>query len=415
MSARGKRVRFWITLLAVLAVIGAGAAGIYRLRQVHASVSLPVAPARKGDFQVIIRSRGEIRATRSVGIYSPIVPSLRIAWLAPSGENISQGDLVVRFDSSASEQQLQQKEAQLRQAQATLDQAVAQSKITAEQDKSDLADSQFTVERARLQASKTQIVSQIQGEEDKIDLGIAEQKLKVQQATVDLHAASDRARIGSLTRLRDQAQFDVNLTKSRIAQMQIRAPISGMIVFLTNYSQGWMNAKPYKVGDNVCAGCQIAEIPDLKTLEMEGKIEETDRGRIAVGQDVRVRVDSLPELNLAAKVGQISPLAEMSYEFPPTRSFRAHAPLVRPDPRLRTGMNAGMDIVIDRVPNAISIPAKALFTRAGKPVVYLAHEGTYRAAEVTVLARNPDEIAISGIPAGSTVALVDMSKQDQKK
>ncbi len=66
-------------------------------------------------------------------------------------------------------------------------------------------------------------------------------------------------------------------------------------------------------------------------------------------------------------------------------------------------------------PNAISIPSKALFTRAGKPIVYLAEQGRYRAVEVEVLARNPDEVAISGIPAGSTIALVDVARQEQKK
>ena len=82
---------------------------------------------------------------------------------------------------------------------------------------------------------------------------------------------------------------------------------------------------------------------------------------------------------------------------------------------LEPGMNGGMDIIINRIPNAISIPSKALFTRNGKPVVFLAHRGHYTAAEVTVQARNPDEVAVTGIPAGSSVALVDPDKKDQKK
>jgi hypothetical protein len=73
-----------------------------------------------------------------------------------------------------------------------------------------------------------------------------------------------------------------------------------------------------------------------------------------------------------------------------------------------------MDIIINRIPNAISIPAKALFTRAGKPTVYVGKNGHYRAVEVQVQARNPDELAVTGIPAGSMVALVDAEK-DQKK
>jgi hypothetical protein len=105
----------------------------------------------------------------------------------------------------------------------------------------------------------------------------------------------------------------------------------------------------------------------------------------------------------------------MRMEYPYTRSFRAYAAILRPDKRLRPEMNGGMDIIVSRLPDAISIPSKALFTRNGKPIVYLAERGRYRAAEVEVLARNPDEVAIAGIPAGSTVALVDVERQEPKK
>ncbi len=415
MSARGKRIRSWFVTLLVLTLAAGSAAGIYRLRQVQASVTLPVAPVRKGDFQVIIRSRGELRAGHSVQVYAPVVPQLRIAWLAPSGETIKQGEMMIKFDSSSSEQQLEQRLATLKQAQATLDQWIAQARVNADQDKSDLADAQFTVEKAKLEVSKQEIVGQIQAEESKIDLAVAEQHSKMEKATVALHAAGDVAKRASLTRLRDQAQFDVDLTRQRIAQMEIKAPITGFLTFNTNYTQGFMDAKPFKVGDNVWAGMALAEIPDLNSLELEGKIEEIDRGRIAVNQDVKVQIDSLPELNLKAKVGQISPMAEQSNEFPRTRSFKAWAPIAHPDPRLRPGMNGGMDIVISRIPNAISIPAKALFTRAGKPVVYVAQGGNYKPTQVQVLARNPDEIAVSGLPPGSMVALVDVERKEQKR
>ena len=80
-----------------------------------------------------------------------------------------------------------------------------------------------------------------------------------------------------------------------------------------------------------------------------------------------------PSLPSTPRSRQISPLAEASNrvaahpQFP--RLCRAFA---KPDSRLRPGMNGGMDIIINRIPNAISIPAKALFTRDGKPIVYLA-------------------------------------------
>ena len=95
------------------------------------------------------------------------------------------------------------------------------------------------------------------------------------------------------------------------------------MVFVSNYSQGWLNAKPFKVGDNVYSGMNLAEIPDMSSLAMDAKVEETDRGRIGVGKDVRVRVDALPELQIPAKITQISPLAELSF------GLAAHAQLSR--------------------------------------------------------------------------------------
>jgi multidrug efflux pump subunit AcrA (membrane-fusion protein) len=336
--------------------------------------------------------------------------------MAPPGEPIQAGDSLIKFDSSSAQQQLAQKEAQLRQSQASLDQALAQARITTEQDASDLAQAKYNVERSRLDVVIKGLKSPIDGDESKVDQAVAEQHLKVQEATVDLHAASDKSKIASLTRVRDQSQADVDITKARIAQMEIKAPISGIPVYAPNYSQGWNNVRPFKVGDNVFAGMNLAEIPDLDTLEMDVKVEETDRGRVALNNDVRVRVDSLPELNVGARIDRISPLAELSTnEWPPTRTFRAYARVLHPDPRLRPGMNGGMDIVISRIPNAVSIPAKAIFTRNGKPVVYVANKGRYTPVEIQVQARNPDEVAVIGIAPPVTVALVDIERKDQKK
>jgi hypothetical protein len=418
MSPGGKRIRFWLTLLVAFLIAGGAAAGFYRLLKVQANVSFPMAQVRHGEFLVIVRCRGELKAARSIEVYTPMVPNLRIAWMAPSGENVQLGDPIIRFDSSSSQQDLAKKEAQLKSAAAALEQWVAQARITVEQDKSDLSDAQYAVENARLQASLQEIKSKIDGQEARIDLGIAEQKLKVAHATADLHTAADRSKLASLTRLRDQAQADVDITKARIAQMEVKSPSSGFLTFNLNYqgSIGGNDAKPYKVGDTVYSGMNLGEIPDLSTLQLSGSIEETDRGRISQNQDVTVRIDALPELALAAKVDVISPLAEVTMnEWPPTRSFRASASITKKDPRLRPGMNGGMDIVVSRVPNAISIPAKALFTRDGKPVVYVADGASYRTVEVKVEARNPDEIAIAGVAPDAMVALVDVTRKDARK
>jgi multidrug efflux pump subunit AcrA (membrane-fusion protein) len=266
------------------------------------------------------------------------------------------------------------------------------------------------VERAKLEASKAEIVSALQGEESRIDLGLAEQSLRVEQATVKLHEASDKAKIASLTRLRVQAQDDVDTTQHRLDQMEIKAPSDGVIIYLSNYSQGWVNAKPFKIGDHVWPGGALAEIPDMSSLEMEGKVEEIDRGRIATGQSARVHIDAFPEKTLSGKLNGISPLTEQTFEWPPTRSFRGYAEMDQAGLRLRPGMNGSMDVIVKKIAGALSIPAKALFTRDGKPIVYVAGKNGYQPKEVELLAKNPDEVAISGVQAGSLVTLVEPGK-----
>lgn len=411
MASRRKSRRLWLGVALAIAVALAAAGGFYRLRKVQAGVNPPTAKVRKGEFAVLVRCRGELSVKRTVQLTAPPnVPDLKIVWLAPPGEHVKAGAPVIRFDPSSAKQQLDEKSAVLRQAQATVDQAIAQARITAEQDKLDLANARYQVERARLEASKQAIVSVIQGEESKVDLQTAEAKLRVQESTVNLHQKSDEAKVASVTRQRDKAQAEVEVATQRLGQMEIKAPLEGVVIYQMNTSQGWMNRQPFKVGDHAWPNAPLADIPDLSTIRMEGKLDEVDRGRVTLGNDVRVHVDAFPEQTLSANLAGISPLTQMSMEWPPTRSFRAYAQIQKPDARLRPDMNGSMDVVTSRIPNAISIPGKAIFTRDGKPIVYMAQkDGTYRAVEIEILARNPDEVAIRGIPDNAMVSLIELA------
>jgi len=412
-----KALRRIVAVLIVLGVPGAAGWWMLRARQVQAKTDLPTAESRRGVFQVIVRCRGELVSLRSVQLTAPYnVPGLQVVWQAPANSEVKQGDAVVRFDSSAARAQLREKEAALQQAQATLDQALAQARMTGEQDHLDLSAARVDVERAKLEASKQEIVSKLQGEASRIDLGLSEEKLRVTQAAAELHQKSDASRIASITRQRDKAQADIDLTKRRLGQMEIHAPSNGVVVYLSNYSQGWMNAKPFKVGDQVWPGSAIAELPDLATLEIKGKLEETDRGRVSVGQDTRILVDPFPEATFEGKVSAISPLVEQNYDWPPTRNFRAQAKFAVLDKRLRPAMNGRMDIVVERIPDAISVPASAVFPRQGRPTVFIQEKGAWVPKEVEILAKNPDEVAVKGIGAGVKVSLVEPdAKTDGKQ
>lgn len=408
-----RRMKAALRLLVAIVLIGGISLAVIRGRRAHADLNLPTATAKKGDFLVFVRCRGDLQAARRVELTAPVdVPDLQIVWLAPVNKQVKAGEVVIRFDDSKLQQTLREKTEALKQAQASLEQAVSQAKMDADQDNLDLAKAKADMEKARLEASKKAIVSTIQGEESNIDFETAEEKVKVQQAATDLHSASNRAKIASQTRLRDQAQTELTLVQRRLQRMNVKTPIAGIVTYLNNTTQGWMNAQNYKVGDHAFAGAAIAQIPDLSTLEMESKVDEEDRGRIAMADSVLVHVDAFPEHTLDAKLTDISLLTEESFEeWPPMRTFRAFAAIKNPDPRMRPGMNAGADIIEKKIPDAISIPARALFTVHGKPTVYVRRGHSFKATAVQIQARNPDDVAVSGLGAGDAVALVQPPEQ----
>jgi multidrug efflux pump subunit AcrA (membrane-fusion protein) len=399
--------RIWIRVAGLLLLMAAAAAGIVQMRRARGVPDLPSVAVRKGDFLVLVHTRGELTSMRSASLVAPQrVPDLTIVWLAPPGSVVNAGDVVVRFDTSRAQQQLQERAASLKQAQATLDQAVAQARITAEQDQLDLKAAQFAVEQAKLEASKVAIISEIDGEEKRIDLTMAEEKLKVEQAAIALHVKQNEARMASAARLRDQQQQEIDITREQLSKMEIHTPLKGFVSVAMNNSQSWMNRQPFKAGDHVWSGALIGEIPDLATLQMESRLDEVDRGKIPAGTVALVHVDAFPEKAFEAKLVSVSLLTEQSFgEWPPIRSFKAYSAIDHPDARLRPGMNASADFVIQRIPNALSIPAKALFTRNGKAAVWVRAKNGYVADEVTVEARNPDEVAIRGVPPGTRVTL----------
>ena len=153
------------------------------MRKVEASTNLPTANARRGEFLCLSGVAGRLTAQRSVQITAPVsVPDLQIVWLAPSRirKEVVPGQVIIRFDPSAAKQQINEHAAALRAAQANLDQALAQARITGVKDKLDLATSKYDLKKRSWKHRKLTVVSTIQGEENKIDAGLAEKKVGVQ-------------------------------------------------------------------------------------------------------------------------------------------------------------------------------------------------------------------------------------------
>ena len=88
------------------------------------------------------------------------------------------------------------------------------------------------------------------------------------------------------------------------------------------------------------------------------------------------------------------------------------------DVLLRPGLLADVEIIVEKVPNAIYIPNQSLFEREGKPVVYV-KRGDRFVPQAVEIAKRSEALTIisSGINPGDTIALADPFERpgDKKK
>ncbi len=83
---------------------------------------------------------------------------------------------------------------------------------------------------------------------------------------------------------------------------------------------------------------------------------------------------------------------------------------------LRPGMLADVEIIVDRVPNALNLPMQAVFEKDGKPVVYVRKGNQFEARAIRPLKRSESTMIVSsGVKAGEVVALADPTAKQSKE
>jgi HlyD family secretion protein len=414
-----QRLAVWSAVAAVCA--GGGYAFLHYTGTTEVDVA--VARVRRGDFVVSVKTRGEIRSVRSVVLTAPQVPDPRIVKLAETGRPIKKGDVVVAFDGVQQEQNLIEKSTDVRTADSEIVQTKAQHKMDDEMDGMNLMQSEYNVERAKLEAGKAEILSEIEGAKDRIDVGVSEGALGQVKTQVQSRKVSHSADMERLDQRKDKAVRDTQLARGYISKMVMRAPNDGIVNILPNFRAGGsfgQSPPPFKEGDRVWTGAMIAEIPDLSEMRVELKLEEVERGKLQLGQDVRVRVDAVPEKEFDADMDWISPIAQLVFRtWPPEKLFPARATLKKLDPRLRPGMSATAEIIVDREPNVLLIPVRASFQKNGKPTVYIQKGQKFLTRSIEVGRRNDEDLVVlSGLKEGELVTLEkpeDAAKRARKK
>jgi HlyD family secretion protein len=403
LSARGK-----VVVVAVILLAGSGVLfGAVRLGR--RSPTVPTIEVKRGEFLDSLQFRGEVKALKSVTISAPAeAGDLQIIKILPEGTVVKTGDVVVEFDKTKTEQDLAQFKSALKSAEAEIGQAKAQARLAEEENKTAVLKARYDVEGAKLEASKQEIVSKIEGEEAKLKLADSEQKLREAETKQKSDEALNKATIESKEQASKKAQYDVQRAERALTQMSQRAPSAGTISLLQHW--GGSGMVTYRPGDRAWPGAAIAELPDATTLRITARVDETERGRLALQQPVTVQLNAIPDRQFTGHIEQIGAIASLDFNsgWPITRNFILEVGIDQTDPRFKPGITGEVTVVVDKVPNAIILPAQALFQKSGQNVAYVWHGGEFEERVVEVGRRSGDKIVVAkGVSAGDKVALRD--------
>lgn len=384
--------------------------------------TVPTVEVRRGEFVEYVSLRGNIKALHSIQLAAPsIAGDLQIIKLAPMGAMVKKGDVVVQFDTTTLKATLDQKRSELKSSEADIDHSRAEAKLSKEQQATDLLTAHYDVDRAQLDTRKQEILSEIDGAETKLKLTDAEQKYKeLQQKDISTKASSD-ADIESKQQKREKSLFDVRLADRQVASLTLRAPADGMVTIMPNFrARNWTSGgstPDFKEGDRAWSGAVIAQLPDLNTVRVSARVDESDRGQLKPNQPAIVRIDAIADKEFAGSVAEISPLAKLDYSsWPFTKNFDIALQIQENDSRIRPGLSAGARIAVEKIPDAILVPVAAVFERNGRSLAYVRSGSGFEERMIEVGRRGRTDILIAkGLQPGEKVALKDPTQESPRK
>jgi macrolide-specific efflux system membrane fusion protein len=155
-----------------------------------------------------------------------------------------------------------------------------------------------------------------------------------------------------------KAKADLDYAKAQLSYATIKAPISGTIASVTTQE-----------GETVAAGLSaptFITIIDLHRLEVNAYVDETDVGKITVGQEALFTVDTFPDKDFKGKVTAIYPRAVLQEN---VVNYITLISIANPEGALKPDMTANVTITLKKKTGVLAAPGTAVRREGGKKLV----------------------------------------------
>jgi HlyD family secretion protein len=357
-----------------------------------------LAKVERGDLAKSVVATGKVQPISKVEVKSKasgIVKKL----LVDAGDRVKKGQVLCDLDKeeiaaqvNSSKAQLQASESNEKAAEADLERA----KVDAAGP--DIPMLQRAYERAKGMA-KEGVVSQSALDDAQKNYELAVNKRDVARAQLTVNKAK-------LT----QAHAQVQQQKANLEQLEeqyrnstIISPIDGVVL-----------SRDVEIGDAVSSilvlgssATLVETLGDTSEVYVKGKVDESDIGKVYLGQPARIKVESFKDKTFNGKVTKIAP---MGVEKDNVTTFEVRASINNPGGELKANMTANAEVILEEHKNVLQIPEGALiYDKDKKASVEVpdpsGKEGKRKAAVNIGISNGAKTEVLSGLKEGDQVVL----------
>mgnify|MGYP003288313656 CR=1 FL=1 len=268
--------------------------------------------------------------------------------------------------------------------------------------KATLLAGQFEVERVAKGATQEELEKgQIRLDQAKVALERAQSGMTSQLQSLEAAVEREKANV-------EKAQSLIEKSESRLNTTTVRAPRDGLVVYAK--AGGEKSSDKVQLGIIPFQGQPLLYLPDISTMVADTEVNEIDIGKVTVGGPVEVRLEAYPGAIFHGKVLKIGSLAKFRQSRTGTATgikvFDVTVKIDEKDARLKPGLTATLDIIVDRQEDVISVPLPAIVLRKGEHHVFVSHGGRIEERRVVLGPSNEQSIIVQkGIHPGEQLIL----------
>jgi HlyD family secretion protein len=340
---RRKRIIIWTSVAVVFLVLVVTGVVIASAGGTKIDPS-KLAKVEKGDLAKSVVATGKIEPITKVEVKSKasgIVKKLYVDY----GDHVKQGQVLAELDKDEIQARVDQARAQVEGSEASLNGSKAdlvRARVDAEGP--DVPLLKRALERAQSMA-KEGVVSASALDDAQKNYELALNKQNVAKAQLQVL----QAKIGQAQGQVSQDHANLKQLEEQLAYTTIESPLDGIVL-----------SRDVEIGDAVSSilvlgstATLVMTLGDTSEVYVKGKVDESDIGKVYLGQPARIKVESFKDKTFTGKVTKISP---MGVEKDNVTTFEVRVSINNPEGMLKAMMTANAEIILDEHKNVLQIP-----------------------------------------------------------